>query len=413
MRQKFRLLLSRLSIPWVAAACVLLSVVVFRNQGSQTAGCTAPYLSGAANWHPFEEWKVDPGCVREMGQLPRAERTAHVFQPARDPATLVEFKSMDPGWMWSLWFSKAIFPFLGDLAGAVALSLILHLLLGSTVFFLIRDPAQRGLFVLLYLANPLVVHVVTFPYYYAWQAHASCAVLLLFLIPRERLLKVAPVIWSFLALCVAVRPSVSLLVLGAAGWFVWHHRARWIAWAQVGLLLAAIFSLPKVNKPFWHTAYVGLGAYPNSHGLYLSDDMGREFSRQKLGVAWSADVGGEFHDPEFRARYDAALREECMRIVREDPWLPLRNALLNTAVLFAWVYAPGAPFALHLACAVLGVAIGILLVRRRQWGALVGTVLSSGAVAMFYPPIAAYVVGSYVFLALGLIRSLLPDHEQA
>lgn len=407
MRNLLVHLLTLASRPLVALAIILSATALFHRKSSQSPVWLAPYLSGAANWKPGGEWLVDPASVDQMKAMDTLGRWKHRFEPAADRATLVKFESMDPGWMWVVWLARNLMPFLGDLCAVSILTLLVHLVLGALVCAQMGSPVARGLFVILYLANPLVIHVVSMPYYYGWQAVATLAAMLMMLSGQARRMPFFLPLLGILLLCVVIRPNTLPLAvvaaLGAA--YVQRKPAQWVACA---LFIASLAFPPKVNKPFWHTVYVGLGAYPNSHGLFLSDDSALSAVAADGGTRMTANIGGSFHDPAQRRQYDSHVRKLTMDIIRKSPLLPLRNAVMNVLMTFAWVYKPGLHYAAYIVLAFLGSGVLWWLVRARQYKALVGVVLTSGTIVAYFPPVAVYVVGGYAFLAFAMSHSLTP-----
>ena len=160
------------------------------------------------------------------------------------------------------------------------------------------------------------------------------------------------------------------------------------------------------QKNFWHTAYVGVGAYPNAHVEGLSDDNGYALYRQRTGEPLNASLGGNYYDEKVMARYRDVSRSEFLGIARDDPGVLVRNAALNTLQGFTIGYLAGQRYVVHVAMALAGLLFAGLLLYTGQY-VLTGLVLATIATFVpYYPPIPAYMYGAYLLLVVGLIRAV-------
>jgi putative flippase GtrA len=392
----------------VVFAPVLLFIVIaipFKNTRMQHPIWVVPYTSGAANWSIGQPWKVALGDDQLYREKSAEQRWVDVAQASSEPAKLIEFSAHDEGWMWVLWFTRKIFPFLSDLQGVVLLAVILHLGFSALILNRLSAGWQRYLFIFIFICNPLTLHLVTFPYYYYWQAFPSLLALILWQYRDKVNIWHLPGLALFLALCVAVRPNVifvCLLVLGLTLYFIRH----WVAYLSVVLFALCFLSIPKVNKMFWHTVYAGLGAYPNNSGLYLSDESSYDSFRKKSGVTLDATIGGNYYDLQLRDEYNQHLKKESVEYIKTHPADSLKNVFLNLSIGVLSPYKPGAAAWIYYVQAFLGLIFFGFLIWLRQWPVLIGLGLSLGCIAIIYPPIAAYAVGGLVFTAWGLTQML-------
>lgn len=139
----------------------------------------------------------------------------------------------------------------------------------------------------------------------------------------------------FLGLASMVRPTFYLVGMVSALVFVvrWRGRLRSVAplatWFLVGqvLVMAPVMTLAwqrfgqiRMPRPMWHMMYIGFGGHPNPYGIRFDDHCGYEFARSQ-GLSESS--------PGWEARYESVLRDEVLRIRREQPWLWPRNTAVN------------------------------------------------------------------------------------
>ena len=385
---------------------ILLFIVLaipFRNTRMQHPIWVVPYTSGAANWSPGQPWKVALGDDIIYKDKSIEQRWVDVAQPAQDASKLIEFSAHDEGWMWVLWFTRKIFPFLGDLQGVVLLTVILHLAFSALILNRLNPGWQRYLFTLIFICNPITLHLVTFPYYYYWQAFPSLLAIILWQYRDKVNIWHLPGIALFLALCIAVRPNVifiCILVLGLTLYFIRH----WVAYLSLILFTLCFLSIPKANKMLWHTVYAGLGAYPNNDSLYLSDESSYASFKNKTGVTLDTVLGANYYNLQLRDEYNQHLKTESLEYIKSHPVRSLKNIILNLSIGVLSPYKPGSPAWIYYVQAFLGLIFFGFLIWLRQWPVIIGLALSLGCIAIIYPPIAAYAVGGLVFTAWGLTQ---------
>ena len=390
----------------VIFAPILLFIILaipFKNTRMQHPIWVVPYTSGAANWSVGQPWKVAIGDDVIYRQKSIEERWVDVAQSSPDSSKLIEFTAHDEGWMWVLWSTRKIFPFLSDLQGVVLLAVILHLVFSALILNRLNPGWQRYLFTFIFICNPITLHLVTFPYYYYWQAFPSLLAIIIWQYRDKINIWYLPGLALFLALCVAVRPNVifiSLLVLALALYFIRH----WVTYLSVVLFALCFLYIPKVNKMFWHTVYAGLGAYPNNSGLYLSDESSYASYKNKTGVTLDTTLGANYYNLQVRDDYNQYLKKESIEYIKTHPIQSIKNIILNLSIGIFSPYKPGSSSWIYYVQAFLGLIFLTGLIWLRQWPTLIGLGLSLGCIALIYPPIAAYVVGSLVFTAWGLTQ---------
>jgi hypothetical protein len=276
----------------------------------------------------------------------------------------------------------------------------------------------------LYALNPVVLYFVTFPYYYFFQAIPSFALIFL-LLTRDRWIgPERPTLLSgYVALSVMlafVLLTRSTTIVAIAAFFV--LAALWVPDRRVMALGVVLFAgvvatgHSPSQKNFWHTAYIGVGGYPNPHVSGLSDNNGYALFERKTGVPLDASLGGNYYQAPVMAQYKEVAQDEFLLILRgEWPRLTL-NAVLNVLQGFTIGYLVGQPHWVHLGMAAVGLAVLGLFLATGQFLVAALVVTTSLTFTLYYPPIPAYMYGAYALLALGVIRTcdrLLPSKLKA
>jgi putative flippase GtrA len=381
----------------------IILAIPFHNRLMQHPIWVVPYTSGAANWSVGQPWKVAIGDDTIYRQKTIKERWAEVASPTAHPEKLVEFSAHDEGWMWVIWFTRKFFPFLSDLHGAVLLAIILHLGLSSTILNYLNAGISRYVFTVIFICNPLIIFYLTLPYYYFWQVFPSLLLVIVWLYREKTKKWVIPLTALFLALCVAIRPNVILISIATLLLLIYYVR-HWITYTSLVLFTVCFIFIPKTNKMPWHTIYAGLGAYPNEAGLYLSDESSYDSFRKKTGITFNTGFGENYYDHKVREQYNQHLKNESIEYIKTHPVLGLKNVILNFSIGIFSPYRPGLAVWIYYTQALFGLIFLTGLIWLRQWFVLIGLSLSLGCIAIIYPPIAAYIIGSLVFTALGLTQ---------
>ncbi len=165
----------------------------------------------------------------------------------------------------------AVLPFAGTLPGRRSGAGVLALLLACGVFLGITETLRAGaaLPALAFTAGVLAARV-------HWSRRA----------------RLAAVVALAAGTCL---PIVGLRALQA-------NRDRWLAARVPG------YEVPLHIHPVWHSAYIGLGFLSNDLGLRYKDEVA-------IGRVRALDPGAGFVTP----RYEALMRGEVFRLIREQP----------------------------------------------------------------------------------------------
>lgn len=404
-------LLSRTNLVWsmVLVVAALVSVTCFRSRGAQSSTWTVPYLSGAANSSWGKGWRVERASLAHFNALSTDGQWQYRAPRVADEELMSVPAVNAPGFVHVVVVARTLFPWLGDLQAIVMLHCLVHLVICWHIVCRLHTGLQRGLFIALYAANPIVIYCATFPYYYFWQVIVpACLIYCLF-----RAWKVPT--WQALVMVLAacssvwIRPSTLFLAMGFVGFLAWKSD-----WARGGiLLLVFVAGIAKVSGDVPGTPgmpmFVGLGAYGEPDGIYfkdrlLSDTAGYDFYERQTGekVVSSTPDGfeGNWYEPQFRKRFNRVLMQGVREYAVRHPGLVARNAVLNMLQGFSVGYKTNVSDLVRYAVAASGLLFIVLMIMTRQWILLVANGLAIGSFALYFPPIPAYMFGSYLLLAM-------------
>ncbi len=394
----------RVSLNWqqilLAAGTILVSTLLFWNPNSQSSAWIFPYFSGAANLGSDLAWRVDVNGYAQFATLPYSEQMNFRFGRVELP-NLAAYSVLDKGYIYVVWLAQTVMFWLPPIKAVIWLQIVFHVLSSLWLMSRLSSRRQQVIFFLAYAANPIVLHFVTFAYHYYWQVIPSLAWfwfenregassgrrigLLAFVLAGAFLIRQSTVI-------------VSLLILVYAAW----RNRTVIGWAAVVCFLAFVTIAKNPSQP-WHTAYVGIGAYPNAAGIALDDESGYKLFKESTGIRINtAPPDGNYYDEQVRGRYYGVLKERIVEYAAEHPVQLARNAALNMLQGYSVGYPVG-----HLLLAYVSALIGMVflltLLLHRMY--LISALILAGVAGFvaYYPPIPAYMFGNYLLLSLGLV----------
>jgi hypothetical protein len=274
---------------------------------------------------------------------------------------------------------------------------------------MIEKRLHQVLFLVGYGLNPLVIYFVTFPYLYFWQVLPSVAVGFVLMRTKPLSLWQATFLASLCGTALVTRPTVIFCVLLFFGLLLLNRVRTIVALAAVLSFGAVVlfFWQPSTHKTVWHTAYIGVGAYPNPYMKGLTDNNAFDLFEEKTGQKLYVYPGGNYFDSITFAKNVAILRKAYFDVVKHSPSLVLRNATLNFFQSFSIGYLVDYSLALNYGTAFMGFAIFCTLLFYKQFLWVIAIVFSSLSFSPYFPPIPAYMFGSYLLIALALIKTII------
>lgn len=392
---------------------ILAGSLLFNTDRTVSAVWYGPYLSAACNSHWGKDFLVNVDEVKSFADLPPSAQRQYRFTRTDN---LVRYEANPIGFVYVVRAAKTLFPWLSDVSAVKALQIAVHTIMCIALIALLQPGMQRVAFLALYAVNPLVIYFVTNPIYFFWQALPSFGLAVLLILRQRNAADVltSPLgrlgllaIFASLALALLIRPTT----LGAVGVFfllaIASLRKRGVLLAGAAVFAAVLVTGYTPNqKNFWHTPYVGIGAYANQHMQGLSDDNGYAMFERKTGHRFNASLGGPYYDAETMSRYSEATRDEYLRIARAEWPMLARNAAVNMLQGFSIGYLVGRPAWVQYAIAVAGLLALTLLLYSRQYWLVLAIAGTNATFALYFPPIQAYMFGSYMLLALGAVYIL-------
>jgi len=391
----------KLMLTVVAAASMFLMAGVFNNERTMHPHFSASYLSGAANLSLADtSFRVDPMQIGEFVRADPAQQGGLSFANSEDS---VLYPHNPVGYAHFVRLSTTVFPFLGDIHAVELLQIALHVLTTLMVVSWLPRASHRVGFLVLYGLNPVVLHFVTFPFYYCLQALPAILVIryLVGAGPLGRWFTVAAAASYMVFL---TRPSVALLVAAYFSIALLHERRPELLRAALVVAALHLFLYHPTSKDPYFTMYVGLGAYPNSYGIELADQSAYDLYEQRLGEVLVLDLEGIFLPETQSSELREIVREEYLSIATDAPTVVARNAVTNTLQGFSIGYVNGASRFVNYAISLTGLAFLALLMRTRQWLLICLIVASLVTVTAYFPPIPAYMFATYPLLVHGALQ---------
>lgn len=390
----------------------ILSILMFKNDNIQSINWTFPYISGAANFDKVFDWKISPSDYKIAKSLTLNEYKNYKHKKTR---VLVDNTVNNYGYVFVALISRKLFPFTGDINGIVLFQILTHISISLfLILFVFNNNLERFGFLFLYSINPLIIHFVTFPFYYFWMVIPSFLFIILIKMEtwRNALIFIAIPIILFSLL---IRPTTIFLVI------FFYFTAFFVAKSVLDkfrailafLLFTSSFffisSFFKSNAAPWHTMYVGIGAYSNNLGINkLSDEEGYIYFQNRTGINIDTDpVNGNYSDLGIRQNYLEELKNKYLSISSEHPELILRNALFNFFQVFSIGFIVGKPVLL-IPNMIIGLIIIFFLVYTKNFIYLAAIISSACSFFLFFPPIPAYNFSAYLLLTMAILNGIKP-----
>jgi hypothetical protein len=396
----------RVSLTWrqlLLAACAMIAcALLFWNSRSQSSSWIYPFFSGAANLGLDLSWRVDISGFADFARIPYGQQMEFRFAAATEPSNLAPYSVLDRGYVYIVWVAQSVLFWLPQIKAVIWFQILFHVASSLWVMSRIDSRRQQIIFLLAYALNPIVLHFVTFAYLYYWQVIPSLAWCCYEVRTDKASMRSLYLLALALAAAFLIRQStlpVSLLILGLAAW---RHRRRagWVA--ILGFLVFVVFA-KNPSQP-WHTAYVGLGAYPNGAGIELSDESGYKLFKETIGIRIdTTPPNGNYYDETVRGQYYAVLKEQLAAYAKDHPVHLVRNAALNTLQAFSVGYPVG-HLTLAYVSAVMGLTVLVVLAFRQMYVTIALILAGVAGFVLYYPPIPAYMFGNYLLLVLALAK---------
>ena len=388
----------------IICACFLIDI------GMQAPSWTFPYFSGAGHLVTQGQWLISKSDYSLFINLSDLERVWFDFAISQKAEDLVEYNYYGVGFLHVIAFAKLLFPFISPIAALVVLQVIIHCLICLAVIRNFRENRLKFFFIVFYALNPVVLKFVCFSFYYFWQVIPSFFLVLYFLHKKPWGAYLLPVAF-ILGVSLGVRGTTVLIVLLFLLLCVWRERSA-ISLISFGLVLGIKLFLYGSETVPWHTVYVGIGGYENPHGVTLDDGAGFKLFEKKTGITINTNpISGNFSDPELREHYGKVLKEEYFSILKKSPSLLVSNAIKNTLGGYSVGYFVGNSSLQNMAI-MLGVGVALMLLSFRQYFWFLAIGLSLISFTLFYPPIPAYMYGTYLITVVAFLQMLNPVYSK-
>lgn len=373
---------------------------------------SVPFFSGSVNSSLISKWNFAPVEVDNLKHLKGLSIYFYEFKKYND-IDLQSYGFNTTGLLYIIKLAHFLFPFLGQIGSLVLFQIITHSVITYIFMSKFKSHLSRLLFLALYGVNPFILYEATMPFYYYWAVLASVGGLLIFLNPKAPAIKI---ILYFLLIIVAyfIRPTTLPIALFCIVFIGFKRRFLTSIFLAIVLGISIYGFNSILNKTInygpWHTAFVGIGAYPNPYPfLYdLSDNRGYDRYKEITNKNMNSSIKGNYYQKADRDEYLGIMKNEYFKILKENPFLIIRNVAINVLQLFSFGHLANRGFGINIFEALCGLFfLGYLIYKGKFWA--IAFIISTGiGVAVLFPPIQAYMFSTYiclVFIFLCLIRN--------
>src|SRR6266496_2709480 len=388
---------------FIIVLCIVsLAVFQFNKGGRMSDNWVAPYLSCARNLSIGGDFLINLQEVKHFQNLNADEQDNYKFKKENN---LIPYKANPIGFAYFIKIATTLFFFLGDENALFLFHFLIHLSLCLLLMKYIKSTRIQILFFIFYACNPFILRYVIFNFYYIYQVIPSF--ILLFMLYKKPLPYFLTMLSAvLLALVFLTRPTVLLLIFIISFYLYYHYGwKKFLVYASVFFLIFIVINRPNEKNP-WFTAYVGLGAYDNKYVNKLSDNAAYDLYKKETGKPISASVGGNYYDDSTIIVFREILKNRWVNIFQSNPFYIIRNAALNFFSAFSIGYLSFAnlSFKIIIACSGLFIFLWLIVKRKFKWIIIIS--FASLGFTPYYPPIPAYMFGSYILLFFALYELL-------
>jgi len=378
------------------AVIMILAIYLMNFHQMEGAMWTGPYLSVAHNFN-LSNIRLNWDEIEHFAHLPKEEMFNYNFH-YEDSQISNNYAYFS--FAFIIFLVTKIFFFLGDLEAIIISQAIIHIIISLLIINKLKYNYEKLIFFLLYAINPVILYFVNFPFYYFWQCIVS-AIFVYYYITKKRFNNYIFLITIIFVIIFLARPTVLFLILFF--YIIYGYRENWKkALVSIILFFCIISIAPKSDKNTgvpWHTVFEGLGAYANTYSIEIYDAYAYKFFTKNTGKTFN---NYKVEDAKTYSEYIDTLKKGYLKILREDPILIIRNAILNILSSYSFGYKTGNDILINISI-ILGLIMVILLLYTKQYILFVAIGLTNISFTPYFPPIAAYMFGGYILLVLGFI----------
>lgn len=383
----------------LAAGAMIACALLFWNQKSQASSWIYPYFSGAANLGFDLAWRVDMTAFADFAGMSYGQQMDYRFMRT-EASNLAAYSVLDKGYVYVIWLAQNLLFWLPQIKAVIWFQVLFHVVSSLWVLGQLASRRQQVIFMLAYAVNPIVLHFVTFAYHYYWQVIPSLAWFYYEARGQAKTDRRLYMLVLILAAAFLIRQSTAIVSLFILGYAAWRRRTV-LAWGVVACFLVFAVIAKNPSQP-WHTAYVGIGAYPNDARIELSDESGYSLFKDRTGIKINTTPpNGNYYDEKVRGQYYEVLKDQLTGYAKDHPLQLVRNALLNVVQSFSVGYPVG-HLTLAYASAIVGLIALVVLAIRRMYVTIALIFAGVAGFVAYYPPIPAYMFGNYLLLSLAL-----------
>ncbi|AII13938.1 hypothetical membrane protein [Campylobacter iguaniorum] len=377
--------------------CTSLMLYLMNFHQTQSSVWVAPYLSAASNFN-FSSLTmyIDQSQIDYFSQLTREEQFKFNFEKSEN---IVQYEYLAIGFYFIAIIATKIFFFLGDLESIQLLQQLIHI--GISILILNQFSINRNklLFLFFYTLNPIILYFVNFPYYYFWQ-FLPAAIFIYYYLSNKKIGNIIFLMAFVMFIAYIIRPTILFFALFFFIWFAIKENLK-------KSIVAIIFFLWLINcfqsysfGP-WHTMYIGIGAYNNDFDIKLSDTSGFDYFNSIQDKIINSSLISD--DDELKHDYYDVLKDRYLQIIQLNPLLIIKNGVLNIIGSYGFGYKPENTILIYtnILC---GLIFMIMLLYCKQYTLFFAIGISSISFTPYYPPISAYMYGSYILIAIGIIN---------
>jgi hypothetical protein len=391
---------------FIAMLLVIIALFLFLNsEKRQSNDITYNFFSGAAN-STLTEWRIstDDPILKDKYNI----NSSYKFY---ESTNYIVNKENDFGYVLIIKIAKILFPWFGDINAVKIFQFCVHIIVFIS-FYRILNGQEIYLFFILFSANPFIIKYALFPFYYYLTVLPTCIFLVTYL-TRSKSMFLSWIFFAILAIVSVSRSTIFLLVIPYL-YIAYKYKINFyknLLPLSLSILIVIYFSTI-YYKSIWHTAYIGIGAYPNPFGIIGLDDTNAINYFKSISSTLYTQIVTEINYGNVEAwkEYNNILKNKYLSILFSEHYIIIRNMLLNIILLFGFGYINNYPLLTTISL-FYGLLNIFFIYKFRLYDISFALLFSSILVVLLIPPLPIYIMPSLlinVILFIEIIKRIRP-----
>lgn len=310
------------------------------------------------------------------------------------------------GYLFLILFFIKIAGWMGDFQAIIFFASLCHAFVSLQVLNLFTKKIEKKLFSIIYIFNPFVIYIISGSYYYSFLPVSGLAFLYIYSQIFSGKMQVNIIVNYFILMgfTVLIRPTLAPLYLFTLALFFFKNKEnKYVNLFLISKSLIIIYFLYNISiyGP-WHSALVGLDSYSWDNNIILSDINATDKISNYLSIPIKnyplvLQIGVD--------NYINSAKDIVVNFYAENKFLYVRNLIFNIFCGFSFGYINISSGATYFSI-FIGFIVSNLMIIKGYKLFLIAILMSMISYILYFPPIPAYNITSYMLVSFFLANFL-------